>query len=154
MDETRWIEPSQTNQEKPEQVDELRRGTIVGTDYRLLDFIGRGGMGVVYTAEHRLIPGMIYAIKILDAKAVSEQSIKRFHREAMALARLSHQDIVRIYNFGNDDAVGLYLVMEYIKGASLADRIKQQGPFTEEMALELFKSVARALACPPPGHHP
>jgi len=120
-------------------------GSIIGQDYRLLQLIGQGGMGVVYKAEHRLIPGKIYAIKLLHAHAVTESNLKRFHREALALGKLSHQGIVRIYNFGVDSESNLYYVMEYLEGESLADYLKRQGPLTEPDCIRLLISVAKAL---------
>lgn len=120
-------------------------GSVIGQDYRLLQLIGQGGMGVVYKAEHRLIPGKIYAIKLLHAHAVTDSNLKRFHREAQALGKLSHQGIVRIYNFGLDSQSNLYYVMEYLEGESLSDYLKRQGPLAEPDCIRLFISVAKAL---------
>lgn len=103
-------------------------------------------MGVVYKAEQRLIPGKIYAIKLLHAHAITESNLKRFHREALALGKLSHQGIVRIYNFGLDSESNLYYVMEYIEGESLSNYLKRKCPLIERDCIRLFISMAKVLS--------
>jgi serine/threonine protein kinase len=108
---------------------DYRPGETVGGDYRLVQLLGRGGMGTVFAAEHRYIKGKQYALKLLSREQVTDDNLKRFQREAVALARLSHPGIVQIYNFGIDKDVCPYYVMEIVDGISLADLIKQSGPF-------------------------
>ncbi len=124
---------------------DYRPGETVGGDYRLVQLLGRGGMGTVFAAEHRYIKGKQYALKLLSREQVTDDNLKRFQREAVALARLSHPGIVQIYNFGIDKDVCPYYVMEIVDGISLADLIKQSGPLDEFRALDLFIQIAEAL---------
>lgn len=120
-------------------------GAIVGGDYRLVQLLGRGGMGTVYTAEHRYIRGKLYALKLLSRDQVTDENLKRFQREAVALARLTHPGIVQIYNFGIDKDVCPFYVMEIVDGISLAELISESGPLDEFRALDLFIQIADAL---------
>ena len=89
--------------------------------YRLEREIGRGGMGVVYEAQHAQLQRRV-AIKVLAGHAVhADQGIERFHREARAAAGLHHTNIIPVFNFGEHD--GLYFIaMQLIRGAGL-DRV-------------------------------
>ena len=93
-------------------------------DLRILERIGRGGMGAVYKAEHVLLRE-IRALKMIRAERFSAvpQALERFQREARIAVRLRHPNLVFIYDFfieGGDQ----FLVMEYVVGASLAARIR------------------------------
>jgi serine/threonine protein kinase/Tfp pilus assembly protein PilF len=97
----------------------IEPGTRLG-EYHLIRVIGRGGMGVVYQAEHIAL-GSIAAIKVLPASRSGAKGRERFHREASAAARMHHPNIVRVFDFGcHGDS--LYYVMPLVKGWGL-DRL-------------------------------
>ncbi|MBX9942203.1 MAG: serine/threonine protein kinase [Candidatus Obscuribacterales bacterium] len=121
--------------------DLYRRGDLVGDDYRLGRPIGRGGMGAVFLAEHKLIPGSQYALKLLYPHLVNQESWHRFQAEARVLARLDHQGIVKVFNFGIDkskDGECPFYVMEYLDGESLASYVKH----SERQRLEVGRAIS------------
>lgn len=95
---------------------EIGPGTQLG-DYRLIHVIGRGGMGVVYQAEHRTL-GHTVAIKLLPSTLDRPKLRQRFLREASAAARMDHPNIVRVFDFGSYGGT-LYYVMPLIEGCGL-----------------------------------
>jgi len=123
----------------------LAPGDIIGDNYRLMDLLGQGGMGVVYRCQH-VVFGREYALKILAPDQVSEVSWKRFQLEGQAIAKLDHVSIVKIYNMGIDGQDCPYYVMELLEGHSLDDSINESGPLTVEEALPIFYQIAESLA--------
>ncbi len=106
------------------------RGLVVG-NYFVLDRLGKGGMGQVYKARHRMMDRVV-ALKMLPSRAVkSEESVKRFHREVRAAAKLSHPNIVTAYDASESNGVH-FLVMECVDGQDLASYVKQHKMKKEE----------------------
>src|SRR5205823_378419 len=90
--------------------------------YRILEKVAAGGMGVVYRAHDELLDRDV-AVKVLPSGTLSDQATRRhFRQEAMALAKLNHAHIETVYEFGTQDDVD-FLVMEYLPGKTLADRL-------------------------------
>ncbi len=113
-------------------------------NYRLYEVIGAGGMAVVYRAE-QLIIQRIVAIKVLSSTlAVDPEFVARFRREAETAARLEHPNIVPIYDFGAQNDT-LYVVMRYLPGGSLAQRLKRLGPPGLADTSDLLTQIASAL---------
>ena len=118
--------------------------TRLGAQFQIVREIGRGGMGVVFLARdialHRLV-----AIKVLRSEYVgSEEHRERFRREARMTARLSHPNIVPVHSFGElDDLV--YIVMKYVHGESLADRLRRDGTVGGEESQRIIRDLALAL---------
>jgi serine/threonine protein kinase len=112
--------------------------------YQIVREIGRGGMGVVFLARdvalHRLV-----AIKVLRHEfATSEEHRERFRREARMTARLSHSSIVPVHTFGEQDDL-VFIVMKYVHGESLADRMRRDGAIDAEEARLILCELALAL---------
>jgi len=128
------------------RVSESRPDPFVGRTfdgYRVDEVIGRGGMGTVYKA-HQISLGRPVAIKVLpEDLAQQEQFLERFHREADALSRLSHPNVVTVFDRGEVDGQP-YLAMEYVEGTSLRD-IMRDGPLPADEALRIVSSVLTAL---------
>ena len=118
---------------------------VLDQRYELQEQIGGGGMADVYRAQDLLLNRPV-AVKILHEQFRSDtEFIDKFNREAQAAARLSHPNIVNIYDVGvMDDAH--YIVMEYVPGRTLKDKIKQEGRLSVEEALHIAKDIASALA--------
>ena len=113
-------------------------------DLKILSQIGKGGMGVVYLAEHVRLEKK-FAVKCLTPQLTSNpQFVERFDKEAKAQARLSHQNIVQISDFFENEGQ-FYLVMEYVDGDSLEDVIKRRHALPEKEALSLFKDILGGL---------
>ncbi|NPV85494.1 MAG: serine/threonine protein kinase [Anaerolineae bacterium] len=122
---------------------------IVGRDvgrYHIVEQLGRGGMATVFRAYDTLLERDV-AIKFIRRDAFSPETfqsvLKRFEREAKALARLSHPNIVKVHDYGEYEG-SPYLVMEYILGGALKPRQGIPMPYRE--AASLLIPVARALA--------
>ena len=124
----------------------LHAGDSFG-DYRAVRLLGSGGMGEVWLLESPGT-GVRVAAKILDpGSAASHESRRRFVREAMLAMEVKHPNIVNVYDVGEDPDTGLaYIMMEYVPGGTLSDRIKSQGPFPVVEALSIVRSLAGALA--------
>jgi tRNA A-37 threonylcarbamoyl transferase component Bud32 len=117
--------------------------------YRLVRVLGRGAMGVVYEAlDERL--GRTVAIKTvlrshLDNESTAQDYAARFVREAQAAARLTHPNIVAVYDFGEQDDLS-YIVMEFVSGRELADLFRSGHRFTLVEALQIMSELLDALA--------
>jgi eukaryotic-like serine/threonine-protein kinase len=119
-------------------------GKVVDGRYKVLEVIGRGGMGVVYRVEH-LRMGKIAAMKVLHHDLASEPDvIARFEREAAAISKLHHPHTVQVFDFGTA-GTALYLIMEYVRGVDLARMIQRDGPVPWHRAAALLAQVCSAL---------
>lgn len=117
---------------------------VLGGRYQLEDVIGGGGMAVVYRAVDTLLDRVV-AVKMLRTQfSEDEEFIQRFRQEAQAAGRLSHPNIVNVYDVGvtNDEH---YIVMEYVDGPTLKDLIVERAPLPVEEALEITKQICSAL---------
>jgi serine/threonine protein kinase len=121
-----------------------RIGALVGGDYHLLKELGRGGMGAVFLAQHRLIDKPV-ALKILFPDLVNASTWKRFESEARILARLQHPGIVSILNMGVDAGRCPFYVMELLEGLSLSQLIKERGQLSLRQAVQVFVQIAEAM---------
>lgn len=119
-------------------------GRVLSGLYRIGERIGEGGMGAVYRAEHINLKKE-FAIKVLVPDAASrETSLERLRQEAIAASSIDHRNIVRVVNLDETDDGMLFIVMELLKGQSLADRI-EQGVLNAEDAIEIALQVCSAL---------
>ena len=123
----------------------------LGAHFQIVREIGRGGMGVVFLARdialHRLV-----AIKVLRYEfTASEEHRERFRREARMTARLSHPSIVPVHSFGEvtsdseDDAPLVYIVMKYVHGESLAERMRREKTVPAAEVQRILRDLALAL---------
>jgi TolB-like protein/Tfp pilus assembly protein PilF/predicted Ser/Thr protein kinase len=111
--------------------------------YRILEKIGAGGMGVVYRARDEQLDRDV-ALKVLPSGTLSDDTARRhFRNEAMALAKLNHPNIETVYEFGSQDGLD-FLVMEYVAGKTLADRLIR-GTLPEKEVVALGIQIAAAL---------
>jgi eukaryotic-like serine/threonine-protein kinase len=111
--------------------------------YHVLEQLGQGGMASVYKAMDTVLGRQVAIKVILPQRQFSEMFIRRFEREAKALAQLSHPNIVRILDYGEENGLP-FLVMEYLSGGTLKEKSGQKMPWRE--AVKLVIPIARALA--------
>ena len=118
--------------------------TLAG--FRVLRFLGRGGMGEVYLAHEESL-GREVVLKVLAERWAHDPSlVKRFAREVRAAARLNHPNVVTVYSFHEAEGLPFY-AMEYIEGQSLADLIVSDAPLDARKALTIAAQAADGLAC-------
>lgn len=122
-----------------------RVGEVVDDRYRLEAYLGGGGMGEVYRAEHKMMHKTV-AVKILRPAIAGDDSIvERFRREAEAAAHLDHPNICSATDFGESEDGDLYLVMEFVSGENLRDLIDRKGELPLETILAVADGVAAGL---------
>jgi serine/threonine protein kinase len=114
--------------------------------FRIVERIGRGGMGEVYKAEQPAMDRLV-AIKILHSKLASRTDlVSRFRREARAMSRLSHPNTARVFLYGQLEETGqLYIVMEYLDGSDLARLVRKDGPLELSRGINVMIQVLGAL---------
>ncbi len=121
------------------------QGSVVDNRYDVERPLGSGGMGEVYLA-HDMTLGRDVALKLLRSQfAKDRESAERFKREATSAARLSHPNIVQVYDRGDAKDGTSYIAMEYVPGGTLKDRITQDGPLDSRVAASFGYQVAEAL---------
>lgn len=120
-------------------------GIILGKRYEIIDKLGEGGMSVVYLGRDIILNRQV-TIKILREQfAFDEEFIRRFNREAQAVASLSHPNVVSLYDVGQQDSWH-YLIMEYVEGKTLKDVIKEKAPLSTKDAIYFALQICDALS--------
>jgi len=118
-------------------------GKTIGP-YNIVEILGKGGMGVVYKAVHTTLEQQV-AIKALSSELASNPSSrKRFVKEAKIQAKFSHPNVVNIFNY-IDDGKDVFIVMEYVNGQTLDQKLKNEGTISEDEAITISIPVLEAL---------
>jgi serine/threonine-protein kinase len=119
-------------------------GSVVGSRYEVLQTLGRGGMGTVYRAHDRVLDETV-ALKILRADVAGTPGMAaRFRSEIKLARRVSHWNVCRIYEYGEDAGLQ-FISMELVEGSNLKDQLAREGPPAVERAFELAVQVAEGL---------
>ncbi len=120
--------------------------TVLAERYRIVSFIGEGGMGVVYKGTC-LKTGRNLAIKLMHPHLAGDTySRKRFEQEASAASCLLHPNLIAVHDFGMTPSGQPYMVQDYLEGVSLEDVIEKSGPQTVKRTADIFSQVCDALA--------
>jgi len=117
--------------------------------YRIERLLATGGMGAVYLGVHVGLRKRV-AIKVLNPQLNSAPMLERFHREAITASQIGHEGIAQVTDLGTSTEGEPFLVMEYLEGESLANRLKATGPLPVEDAAELGCAILSPLAA---AHH-
>ena len=121
-------------------------GTIIAEKYEIQEVLGGGGMGVVYKAKHLLMQRTV-AIKMLLPEVVSNEfALARFQKEAQAASSLNHPNILTIFDFGISEKQQPYLVMDYLKGGTLAEALEKESYLHLQNGISVFIQIASALS--------
>ncbi|HEX8320698.1 protein kinase domain-containing protein [Longimicrobium sp.] len=123
----------------------LLAGHQLAGRYQIEKVIGRGGFAAVYSATDERL-GRTVAVKVMtltpSKPALQEEVRKRFHREAKAIARLHHPNVVTVFDFGTDPVLGLdFLVMELLRGEDLSTRLARPDPIPLDFALRILRDA-------------
>jgi serine/threonine-protein kinase len=130
---------------------QLREARALGS-YQLIELLGKGGMGEVWLARHRLLARSA-AIKLVrpdilgaGSSDATAMTLGRFEREAQATAALTSPHTIRLYDFGLTDEGSFYYAMELLDGRDLESLVREFGPLPPERAMYLVRQVCRSLA--------
>ena len=128
----------------PDEGIQFKPGDIFARRYRIIEEIGRGGMGKVYKAEDTEL-NITVALKIILPKYASLPSfIEHFKRETLAARSISHENVIRIHDIGEADNIK-YISMDYIKGQNLRELIRASGSLTIETTVNMVREMGEAL---------
>lgn len=119
-------------------------GTVLGERYELLEKTGEGGMALVYKARDRVL-GRVVAVKILKPEFSKDINfVEKFKTEAQAAAKLSHPNIVNIYDVGQDGDIH-YIVLEFVEGYTLKELIDKEAPLDIKKAVDIAIMVCDGI---------
>src|SRR4051812_14829149 len=125
-------------------MEELAAGTLLGDRYELQEVVGSGGMAAVWRGHDRVLDRPV-AVKVLHARLADDPAfLERFKAEAMASARLTHPNVVSVFDTGADGPVA-YIVMELVDGRTLRERLADGGPMEPEEAAAVMVQVLNGL---------
>src|SRR5918998_2577164 len=128
-----------------EVYDSFVQRTVIDNRYTLIELLGGGGMAEVYLAHDDVLDREV-ALKILrNQYANDEEFVERFRREAQSAAKLSHPNIVSIYDRGRSEDGAYYIAMEHVQRGTLKDRIKRDGALDPGVATGVALQIADAL---------
>lgn len=127
------------------QVEQLKLGRTKFSlgPYRIVDAIGRGGMGHVFKAEHEIL-GRIEAVKVLPRNKTTADTINKFRHEIRIQAQLDHPNLVRVH-FADRERDTYYFVTEYVPGSDLRKLIRRLGPVSYQAAALIMQQAAEGL---------
>ncbi|MBL8231862.1 MAG: serine/threonine-protein kinase [Bryobacterales bacterium] len=126
----------------------LSNGSVIANRFRVLRFVGSGGMGEVYEAEDLELGGRVALKTIRPALLTKPDTLSRFRREVQVARQVTHPAICRVFDVGRhlqEGAELVFLTMEFLDGDTLGERLKRQGPFSPEAVLPLLQQVAAGL---------
>jgi serine/threonine protein kinase len=127
------------------QVEQLKEGRTKFTlgPYRIVDSIGKGGMGHVFKGVHEML-GRVEAVKVLPKDRTSRETIDSFQREIRAQAQLDHPNLVRV-SYAGQDGDTYFLVTEYVPGTDLRQLVRRHGRLTMHEAATIISQAAQGL---------
>lgn len=137
---------AEENSRRPTVAEHALVGEVINQKYKIIDFVGRGGMSVVYSAKHLLMKQDV-ALKLMRSHLLADNNMmRRFQIEAQAVSALTHKNIIRLFDYGlTEDEQRPFLVVEFLTGTSLSDVLKECRAVQHSIALNWFCQIASAL---------
>ncbi len=123
----------------------LGPGTWIAERYVVVRILGEGGMGQVFEVEHEAL-GRHFALKVLNITPCSDETLRRFRREARALGRVTTPRVAQVTDFGVDENLGPYYVMELLDGETLEDRLERVHHLSVSEAIPIAIDLCEALS--------
>lgn len=120
-------------------------GTELASQYEFLSVIASGGMGIIYEARNLVLDQKV-AVKMMKTEKLDEKNVKRFKKEAEALAALEHPNIIHVRHYGLTENGQPYMVLDYVEGTSMSQVIQSRGPIPVAFAVQFFIQIADALS--------
>jgi serine/threonine-protein kinase len=118
-------------------------GTVIGGRFEILGLLGEGGMGMVYKAKDRQLNDVV-ALKTLRPRSGSDEAHERLKNELRIARRITHRNVLRTHDFGEADGVS-FISMEYVRGVTLRDLLKQTGELPFSIALRIARQLLAGL---------
>jgi serine/threonine-protein kinase len=126
---------------------EVRIALGLADRFRIIGRLGEGGMGTVFLAEQIALGNRPVAIKLLHRSLVEDpEFLLRFHNEAASTARIHNPNVITVYESGQADDASPYIVMEYLEGVTLRQRIRERGAFPVPETVDIVQQTARGLS--------
>lgn len=122
----------------------MREASRLG-EYRIEREIGEGGMSRVYLARHSRLERPV-AVKVLKPHLATDEALTRFQREAQLCSQLSHPNTIEIYDYGHTRDGRWYYAMEYLRGISIEDLVRRDGPMPAARAIHALRQACGSLA--------
>ncbi len=144
-DETESPVPDPSTAREPFAAPRLAPGAVVDGRYRVEGLIAEGGLGSVYRATQLKLDRLVALKVIRRTDARDPAAVRRFEREALAVARLRHPHVVTTIDFGVAPDAGAYLVMEYVAGRTLREEIRSHKRFPASVAVDLVRQIASGV---------
>lgn len=119
-------------------------GNLLGNRYEIISQLGGGGMALVYKGRDTLLNRQVTVKMLRPEYTGDEEFVARFRKEAQAVAKLSHPNIVSVYDVGQEDDTH-YIVMEYVEGRNLKQIIREQGKLPVHQAAEIARQICEGL---------
>lgn len=127
--------------------DRLQIGQVVADRFQIEALIGEGGMGTIYRARHVKLP-RVFALKVLKPDLAADPAfLKRFLREAVAMSRVIHPNVVNVTDYGQLPGGDAYIAMELLEGVSLDEEVERLEVLPMDRAVEILIQLADALHC-------
>ncbi len=136
----------------PRGPDELEQRSVdalqeaLGDDFEIVRRLGKGSMATVYLAKEKALERLVAVKVLLPGRASDETARRRFEREAKSAASLSHPHVVQVFRFGRLPDETPYLVMRFVKGRTMEERLKAEGRLPGDLARQVLDNVTSALA--------
>ena len=144
LDPSGFQDVSETPRESDEHLRGAGPGDVIGGRYIVEGQLGRGGMGRVLRVRHSAL-GKVFALKLIKSSIATNPRIREmFYREARLASALTHDNICSIVDFGQDDAFGLFMVMELLEGQTVHQKLKH-GHVSPKVACDILWQVADAV---------
>lgn len=122
-----------------------KTGDVIGERYIVDGQLGRGGMGRVVRVRHQAL-GKPFALKLIKSAIATNPKIREmFYREARLASSLTHENICAIFDFGQDETFGLFMVMEMLDGSTVYQKLRQSGRLAPKVACDIMWQVADAV---------
>lgn len=120
-------------------------GLVFDGRYKIVELIGKGGMGAVYKAMH-IAMSQTVALKVLNPEALGDDTaVQRFYHEAKASSRLKHPNTIKVFDFGRSEEGHLYLAMEYLAGETLGALLRDEKVLPVGRTIDIVKQVLKSL---------
>lgn len=127
-----------------EEAATLPLGTVLATRYQIVDLLGVGGMGAVYKAFDRQLTRIVALKTILPEMAATPTALKRFKQEVLLAQSITHKNVVRIFDIGEDGATK-FITMDFIEGVDLKGLVAQKGKLSPTEAAGIIRQVCQGL---------